>query len=748
MDRFIREQLCFKLGIIDTKLLGKTIRDWIEVGGTREDDGVRWLNHFHDPLEPWAMAGLDMSLVPKGISSLLWAQLPDDAGAYATNSFSWSAARGSYYKALTTGSESDWAQTFQTLGQVMHLLADAAVPAHVRNDAHPSGDPYEKWAKDAASQGVLNYQPQSPIDPLIFAGGFEDAYVPLSISGLWDKDQYTGSNPSDELVGLSEYSNAYFYSEGTIGPSFFTGFLYPHPDKSLDTDFSSIDWNNPERVDRQDGKVDRKIYLRHTGTSDPYRLLAASYLLWDCMPPQTCWGYAWLLDSEIHKDYASRLIPKAVGYCAALVDYFFRGKLDVAGVSLRRAFSGDFTGIGLKVRNASKLGHDGERMKGGSIDLAFKYMLPGQSEFTRGLVEGVCTVGDVGDPINTGFVAIEASFPIGIPMKAKDITITLIYRGKLGNEEGAIAAKVIPLTSKIAYTGQPGCSTNPSFLYTIRPDGTNDTRITDADEGRGYAWRANPTWSADGKLLAFNGITSDNRYEIVVVDLTSEEPYPGNIKRVFGDTQCHYLAPSMSPDGAKLVAQRLRMRHPPDGSDLYNALVVFDLSTGAWSFPGGIEFWRDKPYAEQPNWSPRGDQIVFQHRTQTQGSSAIYNIWSIDPEGSQLTRVTDEPYDSRWPTWSPDGEKVLFASKRDGGQTYDMWLMDKTGGNARQLVDWGVDCVSFSFSPDGERIVFQIPGGWLYTMNLDGTDLRDLPTTSCSGTPEWSPYVLEVSGNP
>ncbi len=299
-------------------------------------------------------------------------------------------------------------------------------------------------------------------------------------------------------------------------------------------------------------------------------------------------------------------------------------------------------------------------------------------------------------------------------MKAKDITITLVYRGKLGNEDGAIAAKVIPLTSKIAYTGQPGCSTNPSFLYTIRPDGTDDTRITDADEGRGYVWRANPTWSADGRFLAFNGITSDNRYEIVVVDLTSEEPYPGNIKRVFGDTQCHYLAPSLSPDGTKLVAQRLRMRHPLDGSDLYNALVVFDLSTGTWSFPGGIEFWRDKPYVEQPNWSPRGDQIVFQCRTQTQGSSAIYNIWSIDPQGSQLTRVTDEPHDSRWPTWSPDGEKVLFASKRDGGQTYDMWLMDRTGGNARKLVDWGVDCVSFSFSPDGERIVFQIPGGWLY----------------------------------
>ncbi len=744
MDTFIREQLGLRLGIIDTKLLGKTIRDWIEEGGTREDANPRWLNHFHDPLEPWESAGLDMPLVPTGMSSLVWAQLSDDPGAYATNAFSWSAARANYHRALTTGSESDWAQTFQRLGQVMHLLADAAVPAHVRNDSHPSGDAYEKWAKDRAAQGLLNFQPQNPVDPVIFAGAVSNSSVPIPVSALWDQDQYTGHNPSDGPIGLAEYTNAHFYSEGTIGPSFVSGFTYPHPDKPLDTDFSIIDWSNPERVDREDGKVDQKIYLRHTGTLNPYRLLAASYWLWDCMPPQTCWGYTWLLDSEIHKEYASLLVPRAVGYCTALVDYFFRGKLDVAGMSLRRRSNGDFSGMGLKVRNASKLGQLGEMMKSGSIDLIYRYTLPGQTGFARAVVGGIYTVTGDGDPINTDFVPIEVSFPIGIPMKAKDITITLIYRGKLGNEDGAIAAKVLPLTSKIAYTGQPGCSTNPSFLYTILPDGTDDTRITDADEGRGYAWRANPTWSADGRFLAFNGITSDNRYEIVVVDLTSEEPYPGNIKRVFGDTQCHYLAPSLSPDGTKLVAQRLRMRHPPDGSDLYNALVVFDLSTGAWTFPGGIEFWRDKPYVEQPSWSPRGDQIVFQCRTQTQGSSAIYNIWSIDPQGSQLTRVTDEPYDSRWPTWSPDGEKVLFASKRDGGQTYDMWLTDRTGGNARKLVDWGVDCVSFSFSPDGERIVFQIPGGWLYIMNLDGTILEDLPATRCCGTPEWSPYVLEV----
>ena len=73
------------------------------------------------------------------------------------------------------------------------------------------------------------------------------------------------------------------------------------------------------------------------------------------MPPRTCWGYTWLLDSVVHRDYASRLVPRAVGYCAALVDYFFRGKLKVVGVGLRKSSNGNFNGIGLQVRNASKL---------------------------------------------------------------------------------------------------------------------------------------------------------------------------------------------------------------------------------------------------------------------------------------------------------------------------------------------------------------------------------------------------------
>ncbi|NLI80359.1 MAG: hypothetical protein GX443_01550 [Deltaproteobacteria bacterium] len=748
LDRFLREQLRFDAGITDTKIAGKTVQNWIEEGGTREDDAMRWLNHFHDPLRQWDDAGLDMPLLPTGISSLVWAQASDDPGALSYNASSWVALRTHYYRALTTGSEADWAKTFQALGQVMHLVADAAVPAHVRNDTHPSGDSYEKWAKEQAATGRLPYEGGNPLNPRIFRGAVHDPLAPFPISALWDQNVYDGSNPSEKDTGLAEYTNAFFFSSDTIWPSPVTGRGYPHPTVSLDTDFWSIDWENPEEIDREDGKADRKIYLRHTGSSQPFRLLASSYWLMDCLPPRTCWGYAWLLDHEVFRDYASLLVPRAVNHCAALVDYFFRGRLDAAAVSLRRDANGNFSGAAIRVRNGSRLGGEQETMAGGRLDLAVSFVPPGGNDPARFLVDGIREVAAENDPINSGFVSVDVLFPQPIPATTREITLTLVYRGRLGGEDGAVVGKVLPLTSRIAYTCQPGCGSNPSFLHTVRPDGTDDRRLTEGDEGFDYMWRANPAWSGDGRFLAFNGITADNRYEIVVVDLASDVPYPGNIKRVFRDTACHFIAPSFSPDGTKIVAQRLRNRRPPDESDLVNALVILDVETGGWSFPGGIDSWRDKPHAEQPSWSPVGDRIVFQHLGGFDGSGAVFNLWSMRPDGSGMTRLTDDTVDSRRPAWSPDGKKILFASRGGWSPYYNLWVMDGEGGNAEALADFGTDCVHFSLSPGGERLVFQVAGGWIYAMNLDGTDLRELATEGCAGTPEWSPLILDRASIP
>ncbi len=106
----------------------------MEIGSKWEDDdlSMRWLNHYYDPMTG---RGLNPCVSTLCKPSLQW-------GKDATeNAWSWKWARDSYYKALTDANPNYrniyFSYMFRSLGQVIHLVQDKAVPAHVRNDAHP-----------------------------------------------------------------------------------------------------------------------------------------------------------------------------------------------------------------------------------------------------------------------------------------------------------------------------------------------------------------------------------------------------------------------------------------------------------------------------------------------------------------------------------------------------------------------------------------------------------------------------------
>jgi hypothetical protein len=137
---------------------GRNVAGWIRYGGECEDDWTpvpdirigRFNRHFHDPLEPWTSAGLVLPILGQFDSSVIWMQIDDggDAGS-GGQAWSWPDARRSYYNALTLqrpqARDQKWADTFRAIGQVMHLVEDAAQPAHTRNDSHASGAICHDW---------------------------------------------------------------------------------------------------------------------------------------------------------------------------------------------------------------------------------------------------------------------------------------------------------------------------------------------------------------------------------------------------------------------------------------------------------------------------------------------------------------------------------------------------------------------------------------------------------------------------
>ena len=258
----------------------KRIWEWVREGGKKEDEPLyaRSLNHFHDPLKTWDIAGF------KSInqSSIIWSQDQGLFGSLWGGNFSWKAAREYFYIALTgrdfsgtliayTQGEKEkyFGKTFRGIGQVMHLVEDASVPAHTRNDAHLVGYHYEKAVGKLMvnNDPVFTYAIANPItfDSLILTLP-TNPLAPIPIAKIFDTDKYNNPSPDPNVtynntIGVSEFTNANFFSNDTIFKD------YPHPAEE-NTSAHLV----PQHA--KDGQIDETWYIQGY-TSE--RLAAYSY---------------------------------------------------------------------------------------------------------------------------------------------------------------------------------------------------------------------------------------------------------------------------------------------------------------------------------------------------------------------------------------------------------------------------------------------------------------------------------------
>jgi len=295
---------------------GKIVRDWIQFGSGEEDNPWMRLNeHFHDPTKPWDQAGT------LGISSVIWSQLLNQGNGVGGGNHSWPDARESYFRALTETDPAQrkqyWADTFQSVGNLIHLVQDAASPAHTRNDLHLSfkgfgnTDRLHVWGESKLGLAKVDNSGSQSYDSSILSLP-PNNFAPIPIARIIDTEKLRAGIPSEGLdIGIAEYSNANFFSDDTIfSPS------YQAP-----TDLGFIAETGPN------GKLTQYLY-RHPGSSGgtPYKLAIASSLADSVTLP--FWQQQWALDDKVMESYAEKLFPRAIGYSAGMIDYFFRGKID------------------------------------------------------------------------------------------------------------------------------------------------------------------------------------------------------------------------------------------------------------------------------------------------------------------------------------------------------------------------------------------------------------------------------------
>jgi TolB protein len=144
-----------------------------------------------------------------------------------------------------------------------------------------------------------------------------------------------------------------------------------------------------------------------------------------------------------------------------------------------------------------------------------------------------------------------------------------------------------------------------------------------------------------------------------------------------------------------------------------------------------------------PAWSPDRAWIAF-------GSmrGGDLDIYVMRPDGTEVTQVTNSPSGEAQPTWSPDGKWLAFTSDRTGGT--DIYKARVSGGRAIRLTSGKAHDFDPEWSPDGGRIAFSrnhftrhVYG--IRTVKPDGSGLRAITNNPkakngyTDASPTWSP---------
>jgi len=504
LDAYLKNNLGFQGGVGEPilayseakkKTMKRAVFEWMGEGGIKEDEpeqiwrqifGIaRNINHFHNPLGGlWKYSGLNDTFIfhYTGESSILWAQNPNQKPG---GTWSWHDARKYYYTALTgrdingnvvASKKEDrdpyFAKTFRALGQLMHLVHDASVPAHSRNQIHV-GFHYEKWVEKIRTgnpdeQALFGQFIAKPIsfDPSILNLVVSDPSAPIPIANIIDTDKYSGGNPdvtAGTAIGIAEYANANFLSERSIFKNF------PYPNKTTSVDVEDREIPDPRGVKPP---VMRPYYIKkRDGEGAPsseslaegkegYRLATVGFLkdyITKYFP-----GYLGLLntasalDGGVYNDYAEKLLPRAVGYSAGLLEYFFRGNIEItlpdSGVYAQTDnVSQKFKQVRLKARNTTP---NGEEMTDGTIELVVKYKEALENPFqskevaTSPEFSYIIVPASSVQPIPKDQPIIPRNQPrefvcdlteTPVPLYATDIYLQVVYKGKLGLEDMAVA---------------------------------------------------------------------------------------------------------------------------------------------------------------------------------------------------------------------------------------------------------------------------------------------------------------------
>ena len=274
-----------------------------------------------------------------------------------------------------------------------------------------------------------------------------------------------------------------------------------------------------------------------------------------------------------------------------------------------------------------------------------------------------------------------------------------------------------PLTAnqyRYAFSTAVFTPANPE-IYTLNLDGSNRTRLTSSS-----AVDASPSFNRTGTQIVWESNRSNSRYEIYKMNVNGSGTT--RLTNIAGTNQL----PTFSPDGLKIAFDSSRTGRgnifimDADGSNQTQLTFL----TASSNFATNASFNQD------------GTRIAFESQRGDLNANN-WDIYSINADGSNETRLTTATGRDRKPSYSLDGSKIVFLSNRDNEQG-EIYIMNADGSNQTRLTTDTISQTEPTFTPDGSQIVYGTADGAMI-MQADGSNKT--PLSGGGSHPSFAPQA-------